>query len=213
MPPSPTLLAPTAPRPTKAAAKAEPMTADELVSAIHALSLREEQCRARHSRLWDQAARIGRQIAGRGDGSTPSLDACATERERMTQALNWSSAALKGAQECAKKRRRLEGQLETLTLRARANEGGSIPMRDFLQSILIDVSDGNPGAARVACELAQKDPMALGQCLHSGITGARLWVAYSDLCGGVLDRLIERLQSDPSRLAQEAASFAGGPPR
>lgn len=104
--------------PTKAPAPSEPRTADELLAAIHSLLRREEQCRVRHARLWDQAAKIGAQIAGRGDAMNPALDTHAVERERMTQALNWSSAALKSAWDAAKRRKRLEVQLEVMRLRA-----------------------------------------------------------------------------------------------
>lgn len=75
-----------------------------------------------------------------------------------------------------------------------------ITLQDSIQSSMIKLADGNPGAISVMCELYKKTPeidpdSALGglgslfSLDSDGIYGSRIWMLYKDCCGQDLVRM------------------------
>ena len=69
-----------------------------------------------------------------------------------------------------------------------------IELSDSVQSAIIKMAEGNPGAVRVLCELFKWSPTidpqsalgGLGPILSldtEGIYGSQIWVLYKDVCG------------------------------
>ena len=79
-----------------------------------------------------------------------------------------------------------------------------ISSHDTLQSSLIKLSQGNPGALRVLCELVKADPTAgLISMLDAddmGLRGPAIWVGYKDFAKGDLQVFREALRNRSSEM-------------
>lgn len=84
-----------------------------------------------------------------------------------------------------------------------------------VEEFIWNVSQGNPGAVNVCARILQTPSphaeLALLACQDHGLRGSRLWVAYKDLCGEDIERLIQRLCADPEPLVAGADAICGGP--
>ncbi len=91
-----------------------------------------------------------------------------------------------------------------------------ISLDDSIMSILVKMSEGNPGAASVLGKLMQSDnEFGLVLALHlddMNIRGSQIWVAYKDHCGEDLEKLKAAIvERDPSMIAtvNKECSYTG----
>jgi len=75
-----------------------------------------------------------------------------------------------------------------------------VGLQDTIQSALVKMVDGNPGAVRVSMELITKEE-GLGFIHYLklddyGVYGCRIWMCYKDLCGENIDKLYDLLRNN-----------------
>jgi hypothetical protein len=67
--------------------------------------------------------------------------------------------------------------------------------------VLVEMSEGNPGAATVLGQMMSDGPFGLMSVLHlddMNIRGSQIWVGFKDYCGQKMDKFLECLKSrDP----------------
>jgi len=70
---------------------------------------------------------------------------------------------------------------------------------DDLQTIIVKMSEGNPGAMSVLMQMNQKKgPMAFMEMLSlddMNIRGPQIWLGYKDHCGEDIDKFFECIKS------------------
>lgn len=65
------------------------------------------------------------------------------------------------------------------------------------RTLVIRVSDGNPGAARLCCELLSVGRRDIVEKMREKlIIGPRVWLTYKDLGDESIERLIENVESE-----------------
>ena len=86
------------------------------------------------------------------------------------------------------------------------NHNTRLRLTDTAQTAIAKLSDGNPGALRVCCELFQQgaeiDPDAFGGGLSNllsldthGIYGPDIWMLYKDVCASSLPKMVGVLRA------------------
>ena len=71
--------------------------------------------------------------------------------------------------------------------------------------LLVLMSEGNPGAAKVLTELAKTEPRGLAAILHldeMNMRGAQIWAGLKEYCDGDINKLINAaIDHDPKLVA------------
>ncbi len=73
-------------------------------------------------------------------------------------------------------------------------------MQEDFKNLIMELSEGNPGALNVLCALSQNYPEALlwllyNLCKKQGITGSKFWVIFKDECGEDLGKTFNHLHT------------------
>lgn len=96
-----------------------------------------------------------------------------------------------------------------------------ISLNTSLKEAIIFMSEGNPGALRVLCELVKSDPMTgMVDVLHlddMNIRGSQIWVGYKDYCREDIEKFRVALRERNKEMVeiinqecQEEQSVVGG---
>lgn len=74
----------------------------------------------------------------------------------------------------------------------------AINLSDSTQSVIVKMSEGNPGALTVLVDMLKtQDPTALMNILSlddMNIRGSQIWVGYKDHCGSDMDKFIQAVK-------------------
>lgn len=81
-----------------------------------------------------------------------------------------------------------------------------------LTSILVALSEGNPGAATVVAQMAQLEGglLALMNLDDFGIRGSQIWVGYKEFCNQDADLFIVRINKRDMTLIDGIRNFEKG---
>ena len=89
----------------------------------------------------------------------------------------------------------------------------SIELTDSFQDVVVKMSQGNPGACTVLCEILKANPVdGLTVLLHADdmdLRGPALWVAYKDVCKEDLDKLIAAIKTRSPELVRDVNAELG----
>lgn len=75
-------------------------------------------------------------------------------------------------------------------------------MADMIVEIMVEVSDGNPGAVTALAEMMNEDPVALFAIQDSGLKGPQLWLAYKDYGEYDAQKTLHAIESEDEELAK-----------
>lgn len=92
-----------------------------------------------------------------------------------------------------------------------------LTLTDTTQSAVMKLAEGNPGALRVCCELANREH-GIMHLLHlddMGMRGPSIWMGYKDFAGENLDTFVAAIQArDPAMVqmvnARGGKAWSGG---
>ncbi len=73
-------------------------------------------------------------------------------------------------------------------------ERKTLNMDESIAEIIVNLSEGNPGAATVLLKLIQVDPFIIFRLDDMNIRGAQIWFGYKDCCHENLELFMKLLQ-------------------